>query len=347
MTEYVRNCWYAAAWNHEIGRAPLARTFLDQPVVLYRTQDGTAVALEDRCCHRAMPLSRGRVTGDNLRCGYHGLTFAPDGACVEVPGQSLVPPGAGVRRYPVAEKNQWIWIWMGDAALADTASLPDWWWMDHPEWAVVKGDPPFHIACDYKLVNDNLIDLVHVAFVHAGTIGTDAVADFPIIVEREPDMVRTTRWVLDSPPAPLYKEFGKFTGNVDRWQISEARVPSHIDVHVGSAIAGTGAPEGKRGHGIEFHNLNAMTPETATTTHYFYAHARAFAIDDAAVDQAYARDFRAVFQEDVDILGAQQANLERHADAGYIDINTDGPGLAFRRMIEERIAAERGASQGS
>jgi phenylpropionate dioxygenase-like ring-hydroxylating dioxygenase large terminal subunit len=342
MTEYVRNCWYAAAWNHEISETPLARTLLDEPVVLYRTEDGTPVALEDRCCHRSLPLSMGRLVGDDLQCGYHGLRFAPDGSCIEVPGQSLVPPGAAIRSYPVVERNQWIWIWMGDAADADPALLPDWWWMDHPDWAVVKGDPPFYIPCDYRLVTDNLLDLLHVAYVHESSIGTDAVADFPITVDRDEDMVRMTRWVLDSPPAPLYKRLGGFTGNVDRWQISEAHVPTHIDVYVGSAVAGTGAQEGNRDHGIEFHNLNTMTPETATTTHYFYAHARSFAIGDAEVDQTYAQGFRAVFQEDVDILGAQQANLDRHPGASYIDINTDGPGLTLRRMIDQRIAAERG-----
>jgi len=342
MTEFLRNCWYAAAWSHELGDEPMARTFLNEPVVLYRTEDGTPVALEDRCCHRSLPLSLGRVVGDNLQCGYHGLTFSSDGACIEVPGQSLVPPGARVRHYPMVEKNQWIWIWMGDPMLADPALLPDWWWMDHPEWAVVKGDPPFFIKCDYRLVIDNLLDLLHVAFVHKGSLGTDAVADFPITVERGEDTVRMTRWVLNSPPAPLYKRFGGFTGNVDRWQISEVQVPTYNDVFVGSAVTGTGAPEGDRRQGVEMHNLNTVTPETSTTTHYFYAHARKFSIDDPEIDQIFARDFRAVFQEDVDILGAQQANLDRHPGAEFVDINTDGPGLALRRMIAERVAAERG-----
>ena len=151
-----------------------------------------------------------------------------------------------------------------------------------------------------------------------------------------------TRWVLNSPPAPLYKRFGGFTGNVDRWQISEVQVPTYNDVFVGSAVTGTGAPEGDRRQGVEMHNLNTVTPETSTTTHYFYAHARKFSIDDPEIDQVFARDFRAVFQEDVDILGAQQANLDRHPGVEFVDINTDGPGLALRRMIAERVAAERG-----
>ena len=124
-------------------------------------------------------------------------------------------------------------------------------------------------------------------------------------------LVRMTRWILDSPPPPMYRDFGGFTGNIDRCQIAESRLPSTNVVHAGCAVAGTGGPEGDFRQGIEFFNLNAMTPETETTTHYFYAHARSFALDDEAVDEIYRRDFRAVFQEDVDILAAQQESLDR------------------------------------
>ena len=342
---FLRNCWYAAAWDHEVGREPFARTILGEPVVLFRDGDGAATALADRCCHRSLPLSMGTVTDAGLRCGYHGLVFNAEGDCVEVPGQRTVPPDARVQAYPVTEKYRWIWIWMGDPARADETLLPDWWRMDHPDWAVVKGDPPFHVRCNYELINDNLLDLSHLAFVHAGSIGTGAITDFPIEVERGDGLVRMTRWILDSPPPPMYRDFGGFTGNIDRCQIAESRLPSTNVVHAGCAVAGTGGPEGDFRQGIEFFNLNAMTPETETTTHYFYAHARSFALDDEAVDEIYRRDFRAVFQEDVDILAAQQESLDRDPSRPLVDINVDGPGLALRRMLREGIASETGAGQ--
>ena len=140
MPVFLRNAWYVAAWDTEVGRDPPARTVLDEPVVLFRTIDGRAVALADRCCHRALPLSLGTVIGDELQCGYHGLRFDATGACVAVPGQSTAPPGAMVRSYPVVERHCWVWIWMGEVARADAALIPDWWWMDHPDWAVVAGN---------------------------------------------------------------------------------------------------------------------------------------------------------------------------------------------------------------
>jgi phenylpropionate dioxygenase-like ring-hydroxylating dioxygenase large terminal subunit len=93
--KFLRESWYVAARAVEVTRQPLARTLLDEPVVLYRGEDGTAVALEDRCCHRHLPLSMGKLEGDRLRCGYHGLLFAPDGRCVEIPGQASATSGCG------------------------------------------------------------------------------------------------------------------------------------------------------------------------------------------------------------------------------------------------------------
>ena len=99
---WIRNAWYVAAWTHEIEPGRIhARTIIDQPLVLYATSDGSIVALEDRCPHRFAPLSLGRLEGDALRCMYHGLKFAPDGKCIEIPGQKLIPQSACVRRFPL------------------------------------------------------------------------------------------------------------------------------------------------------------------------------------------------------------------------------------------------------
>ncbi len=354
MAEFLQDAWYAAAWDHEVGRAPLARTILDCPVVLYRDLSGRVVALEDRCCHRGLPLSRGRVSNDDIECGYHGLVFNPAGQCVRVPGQARVPPGSSVKAWPVLEKYRFVWLWMGNPEHVDESLLPDWQVMDHPDWRPVKGDPPFHVPCHYELFNDNLLDLTHIAYVHVRNIGTRAVPDFPIITTRGDDWVRMTRWIMDSAPAPLYQKFGRFTGNIDRWQITETRVPSYNTVWVGCLPAGCGAgpgddpgsivrgPGGRNGEGFEFFNLNAITPETGSSCWYFYAHSRNFALDDPEMDELFQRELRGAFQEDVDILTAQQANMARHEHKPkpWLDIQVDGPGLLMRRMVRDAIAAE-------
>ena len=79
---YVRNSWYMAGWARDfVADTPQAITLLDEPLVIYRQSDGRLTAMEDRCCHRLAPLSHGRVEGNDLRCLYHGLKFAPNGTC--------------------------------------------------------------------------------------------------------------------------------------------------------------------------------------------------------------------------------------------------------------------------
>src|SRR2546423_7561339 len=122
---FLRNSWYVAARSAEVARKPLARILLNEPVALYRKEDGTPVALEDRCCHRQLPLSMGKLEGDDLRCGYHGLKFAPSGQCIEIPGQASIPPQARVRAYPLVERYRWLWIWMGAPERADPKLIPN------------------------------------------------------------------------------------------------------------------------------------------------------------------------------------------------------------------------------
>src|ERR1051325_10382173 len=136
---FVRNNWYVAAWDHEVTRGLKRRIILDEPVVLFRTDSGKPVALEDRCCHRQAPLSMGKLIGNVVQCPYHGLQFDPSGKCVKVPSQEKIPPSAKVRAYPLVEKNHWIWIWAGDPAKADPALIEDFHWLDDPAWGFVGG----------------------------------------------------------------------------------------------------------------------------------------------------------------------------------------------------------------
>jgi phenylpropionate dioxygenase-like ring-hydroxylating dioxygenase large terminal subunit len=103
---FLKNFWYVAALSEEVQPGkPFGRIILNQPVVIYRKQDGTPVAFEDRCCHRHYPLSKGWVQADDLRCSYHGLKFGPDGKCIEIPGQTTIPRNCRVRAYPIIEKD--------------------------------------------------------------------------------------------------------------------------------------------------------------------------------------------------------------------------------------------------
>ena len=167
---FLRNCWYVIAWDHEVPADGLfTRTVLGEPILLLRTAAGEIVALEDRCCHRGAPLSVGRREGDCVRCGYHGLKFAADGRCVEIPGMDRVPPAVRVRRYPCVNQRKWVFVWMGEAERADPALLPDNFSNDHPEWHNRPGY--LHYDTPLDLICDNLLDFSHLSYVHESTLG--------------------------------------------------------------------------------------------------------------------------------------------------------------------------------
>jgi len=290
-----------------------------------------------------MPLSDGNLRGDNLECVYHGLLYNPSGTCIHIPSQKTIPPDARVRSYPVVERYHWIWIWMGDPALADPNKIEDFHWMDDPGWRA-KGEK-LDLPGNYQLLVDNLLDLTHLQFVHPTTLGTDAIASNPITTERDGDLVRVTRWILDSPPPPFFQRAGGFAPDerIDRWQIIEFTPPGFVRLDVGGAPAGTGAAEGDRSKGFSMRNLNAITPETDTTTHYFWAQAHDFRLDDPTVTELLYRQVHTAFLEDLFVIGAQQGNLGAFGDdlPPAVDFNQDAGGLQARRVIARILADEQ------
>ena len=346
---YLRNAWHVAGWARELdGGAVLARTIMDEPVALWRGGDGEVTALEDACAHRMAPLSLGRVLdgGRRIRCPYHGLEFDRAGACVRIPGQSAIPPGARVRRYPCAEKWRWLWIWMGEEAKADASLIPDFHWNDDPGWVSV-GDY-FHVRGNWRLLVDNLMDLSHVAYVHATTLGTEAVADFPVAVRRERGGVQVDRWIVGEPAPPMFRAVGGFAGTVDRWQLIDWRPPAHFAIDVGCAESGSGARDGDRTRGITMYSNHSVTPETQGSCHYFWHHARNFRLDELALTETLAEVTRTAFGEDVVIIEQQQRRLEAaRPDRPAIDINADAGALQARRVLDALLVAERDAGGGA
>ena len=346
---FLRNAWYVGAWDHEVSRdKPFNRILLNDPVVFYRKSDGTVVALEDRCCHRHFPLHRGCVVDDHLECGYHGLQFDGSGACVRIPGQVAVPPGVRVRSYPVVERYRWIWVWMGDPALADPARIPDFHWMDDPAWRA-KGSV-FHVKCNYELIIENLLDLSHLSFVHRSTIGNYATAEQAAVeVERGDGDVTVSRWMVDTPPPPTYVKAGGFQGNVDRWQFIRFTPPCFVRLDVGALDTGKGArslkpvafaSEGHMPGGIEMRNMNAITPETGKSCHYFWAQAHNFLTDRPEVTEMIFGQIKEAFEQDWDVFERQQQWIDLDPRAPRVNVAADAGQIHSIRLLRSLIEAE-------
>ena len=339
---FLRNCWYVAAWDHELEDGFLARTILDEPVVLFRGADGAPRALEDRCCHRSMPLSRGRLLEDSVQCGYHGLEFAFDGRCVKVPGQSTIPPGARVRAWPVVERWRWVWIWMGDPDAADPGLIPDYHWNDDPEWTSY-GDV-YHVAGDYRLMNDNLLDLSHIQFLHVNTLGAPGDQEAEIEVRRRPDVVHVSRWTFDTPPSPVLRPCARHQRQCR--PLAERLFPPAVlhrhrrrqrDRRFGRA---RGRPQPRRGGLLEPHD---DAGERDLDALFLAPRAQFPARRRRRSPQELHGMFSSALREDTVAIEAQQKSLRRSADRPMIDINVDNAAFQGRRILEERLSAE-GAS---
>jgi phenylpropionate dioxygenase-like ring-hydroxylating dioxygenase large terminal subunit len=341
---FIRNAWYVAAWDHEVSRDLLRRLILNEPIVFFRREDGTPVALEDRCCHRQAPLSMGRLIGNIVECPYHGLQFDQTGACTHIPSQSRIPSNARVRSYPVVERNRWIWIWMGDSAKADPDLIEDFHWIGDSAWG--NAGDRLHLEGNYQLLIDNLLDTTHLTFVHPTTLGTNDFASSEMETVREGDRVKVNRWLMNSLPAPFHQKVGRFPdgAKVDRWQLTTFAPPCFVKLDVGSALVGSGARQGDRSKGFTMLNLNVLTPETEDTTHYFWAQAYDFMIDQRWISDVVKSGVNKAFHEDLAIVREQHRNIKLHGGP-VVDLLQDAGGIAARRIVERLIAEEQGTAQ--
>jgi phenylpropionate dioxygenase-like ring-hydroxylating dioxygenase large terminal subunit len=329
---FIRNRWYVAGWDREISRTPTARTICGEAVVLYRRLDGSALALEDACPHRLLPLSMGCVEDDGIRCGYHGLKLDDQGRAVEMPGQETPPERLRARTYPVTERYRFVWVWIGDPARADPALLPDLWVCEHPDWAF-DGDV-YPVKCDYRLLVDNLMDLSHETYVHPSSIGQQEITVAPIDTRLDGQQVIVERWMKAIEPPPFWRTFLGRDGLVDRWQICRFMLPSAVAIEVGVAPVGTGAPEGDRSSGVEGVVVNFMTPESETTCRYYWGMARAFGVDDEALTGQMREAQAGVFAEDVVVLEAQQRAIDARPGVRLANLAVDAGGVLARSLIE-------------
>jgi vanillate O-demethylase monooxygenase subunit len=336
---FILNRWYVAGFGDELADRPLARTLLGEPLVLFRGASGNPVALEDRCCHRNLPLSHGKVEGDTLACGYHGMVYDAAGRCVKVPGQDVIPPGARVRSYPLAEKDGLIWLWPGDAAQADPASVPDYPFHSDPRWA--HQGSHYVIACNYELIHDNLIDLSHVGYVHGKTIGgtPDAHSGAEMRTDRTDQGVSVRRWLRNSVPPPTYVRAIGFTGRIDRWMEIDF-VPGLIRIYIGANDAGAGLDEAGRMDKLGLRIFNGVTPETAASTHYFWTAAHNIRVDEPDFTAALHAEVAATFEEDRIVLEAQQQRFAQFPDRKTVQIRSDAGGVHARRVVAAELARE-------
>ena len=285
---FIKNTWYVAcslADLNALGDKPLGRTICNEQMAFFKGPEGKVAAVEDFCPHRGAPLSLGKVCNGKLVCGYHGLEMGCDGKTVAMPGQR-VQGFPRIRSYPVVERHGFVWVWPGDAAQADAGKIHHLEWAENPDWAYAGG--LYHIACDYRLMVDNLMDLTHETYVHATSIGQPEIDETPCETRLEGDTVVTQRFMQGIKAPPFWRMAMRAHGlddsaPVDRWQVCRYAPPSHVMIEVGVAQAGQGGREAPLAQRASAIVVDFITPETETSIWYFWGMARNFRPDDAAL----------------------------------------------------------------
>jgi len=338
---FLKNTWYCAGWASELNDEPKAITILNEHLVLFRDTNGRAVALEDRCPHRFAPLSRGKIQGDTIACGYHGLVFSAAGKCVHNP-QGEIPNGCEIKSYVSAESQGAIWVWMGDVEKANTDTIMDMGEVHGDEgWKTLEGY--LRVESHYEMVVDNLLDLGHVPYLHSFlAAGGERPANYEEKrkLEVHSDHVWARFWKYHCPVSPIYKllwdeapDIGTLRGHM-RWQ---APGVLYFD-------AGFSNTDGDEKDGICFPQTHLITPETETSCHYFWAVARNKKTDDEKLDQTLSEQVSKAFKyEDEPMVNACFSRME---GADLLELKPtylagDVAGMRARRKLREMIRKEQ------
>jgi len=337
---FIRNAWYVAGWSRDFDRSLRAETLLGDRIVFYRREDGSPVALENACPHRKLPLSQGRLIGDSVECGYHGLTFDGTGTCVAAPTQpEAIPRRAVVQSYPVVDRYRLLWIWMGDPALANPDDIFQIANFDDPTWGYTDGGA-LDIDCHYLWVCDNLLDPSHVAWVHVTSFAGAGTDNAPLTLTRADNGVTVARWIYAAPPSPYYAGLVRFAGLCDRLQHYQMCLPGIALNKSVYTPAGTGGPNTPPVAETYVNiSYNFMTPLDDNRTRYFWFQHRNTDPTDRAISEKMNAGARMAFEEDRVVL--EQVHLGMKAPpVPAIDLGLDAGAKAFRLMVERTIAAE-------
>jgi phenylpropionate dioxygenase-like ring-hydroxylating dioxygenase large terminal subunit len=335
---YVRNAWYVGAWASELDETnPLPMKILGDRIVIYRTESGKIVALEDRCVHRLAPLSLGRCEGERLRCMYHGMLFDTDGKVVEIPGQDLIPAQARVRTYPVVERDSWIWIWMGDIARADDALIPAAVGLDSPDYMLGHGQLDYE--AEAQLINENLLDFSHIAYVHAESFGLGSVvADTHAKVTPLPRGIRYERWMENLavnaaglPDTPL-----------DAFMTYDYVIPGILTMSFASFPQGTArrmnyeqAPNMSEAIRDAGYTSQAVTPMGDKKTRYFFSTGPYKKLGNEAMLEAMVAVTWKAFREDKVMIEGQQQVIDDTPDMKIMPSAHDRTVTIFNRLVEK------------
>jgi len=324
----VLDDWYAVCWSHEVRSEPRATRLYGRPLVVWRTSTGALGAAEDRCPHRNVPLSLGRVVDGCLECPYHGWRFDTEGACTRVPGLvgGAGSPGRRLDAHAVQEADGLVWVWgrAGGTPTREPFRFP---LLDRPGYSTVRDR--VSARATVHATAENALDVPHTAFLHRGLFrGAGRAHEIEVVVRRT---ARGCEAEYLGEPRP--------SGLVGRLLAPSGGLVVHFDRFQLPGIAQVEYSLGDRSHLVV---STALTPVADDETVLHVVTTFRLPIPAWLVTPFLKPVARAIFRQDARILAAQTQVLETFGEPRFYSTEIDalGPHILHLLRTAERAGAE-------
>lgn len=318
--------FYVACLAEELSEKPLARVIAGVPLVLFRSR-GRAAALLDRCPHRNVPLSLGRVLADGrLECAYHGWQFDCEGICRKIPG--LEQAGDARERRAegctVREQDGLVWVCPepGFTPQEQPFSVPDFDAGYARIVRVVEAEGTLHATLE------NALDVPHTAFLHRGLFRGGKKNQIRAVVRRSPDRVETEYLGEPRPSGIAGKILSPQSGTIQHWD--RFILPSVAQV------------EYRLGEGTHFWISALCTPVSDFHTRLYGVAYFKTPFPKHVVRAVLEPVALKIFGQDAVMLKAQSDNVRRFGGERFQSTELDFMGPQIWRLLKQAESGSAG-----
>lgn len=321
--------WYPACPSSALSSGPVGIELMETPLVVFRDGKGVAHVLLDRCPHRNLALSCGRVTkSGEIECGYHGWRFAGDGTCTAIPGlasgTTAASPTRKVDSYPTTESDGFVWVW------ADPDSQPD-----KAPFALpaLRGSRAGEVVFDYDLDStlhaalENHLDVPHTAFLHRGIFRSGATNEIEV-VRRPLDGGVEVEYIGEPVGFGPIRPSRTRDVTFDHWDRFFLPGIAQIEYRVGDWL--------------RIVNTIIHLPLSPFRTRAWFVLRFWTPVPAAIVRPIVLARGRKILKQDATVLAQQTANTRRFGGERYTSTDLDVIGNAIWRLLRQAERAESG-----
>ncbi len=317
---FVREAWHIVCTSRELRSKPIAAKLFGMPLCVFRDANGSAGVLLDRCPHRNVPLTEGRVVDGDLECAYHGWRFQKDGACTRVPGLCRKMEGAGrnAPAFAAREQDGFVWAW-GQPGAEPTSEPYRFPALNDPGYTTVRRMVDF--PGSLHATAENALDVPHTAFLHRGLFrGTGKTNEITAIVTRDKASAQA-EYVGEPRPEGLAARILSPGGGV----------VVHYDRFL---LPGVAQVEYKLGADTHFLVTTVCTPLEPFVTRAYAVISFRLRIPGWLIKPFLAPVAMSIFKQDARILAKQTQQIQRFGGESFVSTEVDILGSQIWRLLK-------------